>query len=104
MDWIVLLLAGVGEVLGVTGISQVNKKKSIGSYGLLIGGFVLSFVLLTIAMQTISMGTAYAVWAGIGSVGSVVVGMIFYGESRDLLRILFIGMVLTAAVGLKLIS
>ncbi|MEN2465587.1 SMR family transporter [Ornithinibacillus sp. FSL M8-0202] len=104
MEWIYLVIAGVGEVVGVTGISQVNKKKSVASFSILIGGFSLSFIFLAIAMQSISMGTAYAIWTGIGTVGSVLVGMIFYHESKDYLRILFICMVLTAAIGLKLIS
>ncbi|MFS0674319.1 DMT family transporter [Ornithinibacillus sp. 179-J 7C1 HS] len=104
MDWIYLIIAGIGEILGVMGISQVNKRKSIWSFSLLIGGFSLSFIFLAISMQTIAMGTAYAVWTGIGTVGSVIIGMVLYNESKDLLRILFICMVLTAAIGLKLIS
>ncbi|MMZ69271.1 Multidrug resistance protein YkkD [compost metagenome] len=55
-------------------------------------------------MQSISMGTAYAVWTGMGTVGSTLVGMFLYGESKDAKRLLFIAMVLSAAVGLKLIA
>ena len=104
MEWILLIIAGVGEVLGVMGINQVNKKKNLWSFALLIGGFTMSFVFLAMAMQTISMGTAYAIWTGIGTVGSVLIGMILYNEPKNFLRILFMCMVLTAAVGLKIIS
>jgi paired small multidrug resistance pump len=55
-------------------------------------------------MKTLPMGTAYAVWTGIGASGGAILGMIFYGESRNALRILFIAMVLGSAVGLKLVS
>ncbi|HAM81794.1 DMT family transporter [Ornithinibacillus bavariensis] len=104
MEWICLIIAGVGEILGVTGINRVNQKKTIGNFLLLVGGFTMSFLFLSIAMQTISMGTAYAIWTGIGTVGSVLIGMIIYHESKDIWRIIFIGMVIVAAVGLKLIS
>jgi paired small multidrug resistance pump len=104
MDWLCLIIAGIGEILGVTGINRVNQKKSIGNILFLIGGFALSFLFLSFAMQTISMGTAYAIWTGIGTVGSVLLGMIVYHEPKDLWRIIFIGMVVVAAVGLKLIS
>ncbi|NWL86738.1 MULTISPECIES: DMT family transporter [unclassified Paenibacillus] len=104
MAWILLVLAGFGEVLGVAGINKLNQRKDIVSFSLLFGGFIFSFVLLSIAMESISMGTAYAIWTGIGTVGSALVGMILYGESREWRRILFIAMVLSAAVGLKLIA
>ncbi|MUK89973.1 QacE family quaternary ammonium compound efflux SMR transporter [Ornithinibacillus sp. L9] len=104
MDWLYLLIAGIGEVVGVIGINKVNQKKSVTSFGFLIGGFLVSFIFLSLAMDTIAMSTAYAVWTGMGTVGSAVVGMLVYGESKDWRRILFISMVLSAAVGLKLIS
>lgn len=104
MAWILLVLAGFGEVLGVAGINKLNQRKDIVSFSLLFGGFIFSFVLLSIAMESISMGTAYAIWTGIGTVGSALVGMILYGESREWRRVLFIAMVLSAAVGLKLIA
>lgn len=104
MSWVYLLIAGVGEVCGVMGINKVNHEKSLASFIWLFGGFTLSFIFLTLAMQTIPMSTAYAIWTGIGTVGSALIGMIMYGESKDWRRILFISMVLSAVVGLKLIS
>lgn len=104
MAWLFLIVAGFGEVIGVMGINKVNQKKSWNSFLFLFGGFVLSFVFLSIAMATIQMSTAYAVWTGMGTVGSALVGIFVYKESTDWRRILFIGMILAAAVGLKLIG
>ncbi|RDW20917.1 DMT family transporter [Oceanobacillus chungangensis] len=104
MDWIFLMIASAGEIFGVMGINRVNSERSIAAFALLIGGFFLSFLFLTLAMQTIPMGTAYAVWTGIGTAGSAIIGMLLFNEPRDWRRMLFIAMILTAAVGLKLIS
>ncbi|MFC4558702.1 DMT family transporter [Virgibacillus kekensis] len=104
MSWFFLIVAGVGEMAGVIGINMVNREKSLKSFIWFIGGFVGSFVFLTLAMNTIQMSTAYAVWTGIGTVGSAIAGMAFYGESADWRRIVFISMIIAAAVGLKLVS
>lgn len=60
--------------------------------------------LLAYAMETLPMGTAYAIWTGIGASGGAIVGMLVYRESKDWKRLVFIGMVLGAAIGLKLVS
>ncbi|MGG1662421.1 DMT family transporter [Brevibacillus sp. NRS-1366] len=104
MTWVSLLFAGLFEVVGVIGITQVNRRPSAASLLILIGGFTLSFVLLSFAMTEIAMGTAYAVWTGIGTVGSALVGMLFYGEPKDKLRILCIALVIGSVAGLKLIA
>lgn len=104
MTWIALILAGCFEVVGVMGITLVNRRPSLRSYLVLAGGFACSFLLLSVAMQEIAMGTAYAVWTGIGTVGSAVVGMLVYGEPRDKLRIACIALVIVSVIGLKLIA
>ncbi|NOU72719.1 QacE family quaternary ammonium compound efflux SMR transporter [Paenibacillus sp. LMG 31458] len=104
MGWIFLMFAGMFEVVGVVGMNQINKAKTIRSFSIFIVGIVMSFALLSQAMKSLPMGTSYAVWTGIGTVGGAVVGMLYYGESSDWKRIMFIAMVLSAAVGLKLIS
>ncbi|MGY0693298.1 DMT family transporter [Virgibacillus sp. FSP13] len=104
MAWLFLVIAGVGEVIGVTGINKVNKGKRWNAFITLIGGFSMSFIFLSVAMESLPMSTAYAVWTGMGTIGSALVGMFVYGESKDWRRILFISMILSAAVGLKLIS
>ncbi|RXZ00671.1 DMT family transporter [Fictibacillus sp. S7] len=104
MGWLYVIIAGSFEVLGVIGMNRISRKKNFVSILVLILGFVCSFSFLSLAMQSLSMGTAYAVWTGIGTVGGVLIGMFVYGESRDWKRILFMAMVVAAAIGLKVIS
>ncbi|MEW4327007.1 multidrug efflux SMR transporter [Rossellomorea marisflavi] len=104
MGWIFLILAGVFEVVGVTGLNMITRKKSVSSYLIFVVGLACSFTFLSLSMQSLPMGTAYAIWTGIGTVGSGLVGILFYGESKSILRIIFMAMVLSAAIGLKLIS
>lgn len=104
MAWIVLILAGIGEIVGVMGLNLWHARRSKASVALLFCGFVASFLLLTEAMKSISMGTAYAVWTGIGTVGATLIGMLFYGESRQWLRIVCLALVVGSAVGLKVIG
>ncbi|HZG16811.1 MAG TPA: multidrug efflux SMR transporter [Candidatus Bathyarchaeia archaeon] len=103
MSWLWLILAGCFEVVGVIGITQVNQRASFRSYLIMVGGFLLSFLFLSLAMKEIAMGTAYAVWTGIGTVGSTVIGMVFYKEPKNALRLFFIAIVIIAVAGLKLI-
>ena len=91
-------------MFGVTMINRVNKHKNLQSYLLLLLGFGGSFLFLALAMESLPMGTAYAVWTGIGASGGAIMGMLLYGEAKDWRRILCIIMILGAAVGLKLIA
>ncbi|MGN4931481.1 DMT family transporter [Bacillus cereus group sp. MYBK14-1] len=104
MAWISLILAGLFEMFGVAMINKLHKDRNCQSLVLLILGFGLSFIFLAYAMETLPMGTAYAIWTGIGASGGAILGMVFYGESKDWRRLIFIGMVLGAAIGLKLVS
>jgi paired small multidrug resistance pump len=94
----------MSEIVAVIGINKVNNNRSRLAYLTLAGGFISSFLLLSQAMNDLPMGTAYAVWTGIGTAGSTLIGMLVYGESKDWRRVLFIGIVASAAVGLKLLS
>ncbi|MBM7599768.1 paired small multidrug resistance pump [Virgibacillus halotolerans] len=104
MAWGSLVVAGLFEMFGVAMINKLHRDQSWQSLVLLILGFGASFVFLAYAMETLPMGTAYAVWTGIGASGGAILGMILYGESKDWKRIIFIVMVLGAAIGLKLVS
>ena len=104
MAWTSLIVAGLFEMVGVAMINKLHKDRSWQSLVLLISAFGASFIFLSYAMETLPMGTAYAVWTGIGASGGAILGMILYGESKDWKRILFIGMVLVSAIGLKLVS
>ncbi|KON88382.1 transporter [Sporosarcina globispora] len=104
MSWMYLILAGIFEMIGVTMINSWHKKRNWQSLFLLFAGFGASFLFLALAMKELPMGTAYAVWTGIGAAGGAILGMILYGEPKDAKRIFFIAMVLSAAIGLKLVS
>lgn len=102
MAWIYLVCAGLFEVAGAVGLNRWSSRRDAWGLIIICASFLFSFSLLTAAMQDISMGTAYAVWTGIGSVGATVLGMIFYGESRQVTRIFFLALVIASAVGLKM--
>ncbi|SIQ07833.1 DMT family transporter [Peribacillus simplex] len=104
MAWVSLILAGLFEMFGVAMINKLHKDRNWQSLLLLFIGFGASFLFLAFAMQTLPMGTAYAIWTGIGASGGAIIGMLLYGESKDWRRVIFIAMVLGAAVGLKLVS
>ncbi|WAA11157.1 DMT family transporter [Fervidibacillus albus] len=104
MGWVALIVAGLFEAFGVTMMNQLQKARNWLTVSLLIGGFGISFSLLGYALRFLPMGTAYAIWTGIGVVGGTMIGMIFYEESKDVRRIFFIGIILSSVIGLKLIS
>jgi len=104
MAWAALILAGICEMFGVAMINKLHQDRNWQSAVLLVLGFGASFVFLAYAMETLPMGTAYAIWTGIGASGGAILGMLFYNESKDWKRIFFIALVLGAAVGLKLVS
>lgn len=104
MEWIYVLLAGLLEVAGVNYMNvwkQTHKKRVIF---LLLAVFLCSLTLLHLAMRTLPMSITYAAWTGMGAVGGVALGILRYGESADRLRLLFMGMIIFAVIGLKLIS
>ncbi|MBP1905882.1 paired small multidrug resistance pump [Paenibacillus turicensis] len=104
MSFVYVVIAGLFEMLGVLSMNKVNKDRSWRSYLLLIGAFSLSFLFLSFAMKSMPMGTAYAIWTGIGAAGGTILGMVFYGEPKNVLRIVCIAMILGAAIGLKLVE
>lgn len=100
--WILLFIGGLCEVGFVTTMKLSNGFKVL-KYSLLTVFFmILSFYSLSMALTTIPIGTGYAVWSGIGAVGSVLVGMFWFKESKDILKIMFISMIIIGIVGLKL--
>ncbi|MGE7952309.1 DMT family transporter [Lysinibacillus xylanilyticus] len=104
MAWIVLVVAGLCEMMGVYMISKYNEVKSMKNLALLIFVFTLSFAGLAYAMETLPMGTAYAIWTGIGAAGGALLGMLLFNESKDWRRIVCIVLVLGAAIFLKILS
>ena len=104
MDGLFLIMAGSFEMMGVVMINKFHRDCSWKAFSLLFIGFGLSFLFLALSMKTLPMGTAYAVWTGIGASGGAILGMFVYGEPRNLSRIISIIVVICSAVGLKLIG
>ncbi|MEB7689577.1 multidrug efflux SMR transporter [Staphylococcus equorum] len=104
MAWFILLIAGLLEVIGVVILNEITRTKRKSLVVLLAIAFICSFSTLKVAMNDIPMGTAYAIWSGIGTGGSTLVGMLIYNESKNAKRIFFIGLIIFSIVGLKLIS
>jgi len=104
LPWALLFLAGLLEVAWATGL-----KQSAGFTRLWPSVFTLvtmagSFLLLAYAMRSLPLGTAYAVWTGIGTVGAAILGIMMFGEAATPARILCIGLILAGIAGLKLTS
>lgn len=104
MAWFALILAGLFETFAVTMINQLSVKRNWQTVILIILGLGAALGFLSYSLQTIPMGTGYAIWTGISVVGSAIIGMFYFGESKDWKRIVFISMILCSAIGLKLIS
>jgi quaternary ammonium compound-resistance protein SugE len=104
MNWLILIIAGLFEVGFTTCLKLSNNFTRLGwSISFLIS-ISLSFFLLNKASQTIPIGTAYAVWTGIGAVGTVLVGIILFKEPSDFWRLFFITTLIASIAGLKFVS
>lgn len=104
MAWLYLIVAGLLECGWAIGLKYTEGFTRLVPSLLTGSAMVISFWLLSLAMKTIPVGTAYAVWSGIGALGVATLGMIFFGESREVLRVLCLVLILAGIVGLKLVS
>ena len=104
MAWLYLVIAGLFECGWAIGLKYTDGFTRLVPSLLTISAMVVSFWLLSIAMKTIPVGTAYAVWTGIGAVGVAVLGMLLFGESRDIMRIVCLLLIVSGILGLKLVS
>ena len=107
MNWIILIIAGLFEIGFTTCLGKAKITTGAISIVWLIGFFIsltLSMLLLYKATQTLPMGTAYAVWTGIGAVGTAIVGIVFFKEPADFWRLFFIVTLITSIAGLKFVS
>lgn len=107
MNWILLIIAGLFEVAFASCLAKA--KTASGNdvylwYGAFLVTLVISMTLLVKASQTLPIGTAYAVWTGIGAVGTVLVGIVFFNDPAGFWRLFFISTLIASVVGLKFIS
>ena len=101
MAWLYLALAGVFEVCFTTTLRFVDHFKNLWATAGFLVSVSLSLLFLELANNTIPLGTAYAIWTGTGAVGTVVIGMIWFGEPANVPRVLLILGVVGCAIGLK---
>ena len=104
MAWLLLILGGLFEVGFTTALRFVDNFRNLPWTLAFLASVTMSMGLLQIAARTIPMGTAYAVWGGIGAVGTVIVGMLFFDEPTTLIRLLLILVIVAAIAGLKLFA
>jgi quaternary ammonium compound-resistance protein SugE len=101
MAWLVLIVAGLLEIVWATGLNYTEGFTRPWPSLMTVAAMVLSMWLLAVALRSIPIGTGYAVWTGIGAAGTAVAGMWLFGESREIVRILSILTIVAGIVGLK---
>lgn len=104
MAWVMLVIAGILETGWAIGLKYTDGFRRPVPTVLTVAAMVVSMLLLGLAARTLPIGTAYAVWVGIGTAGAIVLGMILFGEPATAVRIFFLGLLLVSLVGLKLSS
>ncbi|MDZ7322777.1 quaternary ammonium compound efflux SMR transporter SugE [Kosakonia sacchari] len=102
MSWLILFIAGLLEVVWAIGLKYTHGFTRITPSIITVTAMVASVVLLSWAMKTLPVGTAYAIWTGIGAVGAAVAGIVLLGESASLARILSLCLIVAGIIGLKL--
>lgn len=102
MAWLILLAAGLFEIGWAVGLKVAEGRVWVLT---MTGIFMaISVILLYLAMRDLPLGTAYAVWTGIGAVGTVIFGIVWFGESADALRLACIALIVVGIAGLKLVE
>jgi quaternary ammonium compound-resistance protein SugE len=101
MSWIILFFAGLFEVGWAVGLKYTDGFSRPLPTALTVAAMAISLGLLGLAMKELPLGTAYAIWTGVGAVGTVIAGIILFGESMALVRLASVALIITGLVGLK---
>lgn len=104
MNWIYLSIAGILEIAWAIGLKYTEGWTRLVPSLITAILMIASFYFLSLAVKTLPIGTAYAVWTGIGTVGAAVLGMILFDEPRDIVRVLCIALIIAGIAGLKMTS
>lgn len=104
MHWIILFIAGCFEIAWAIGLKYTEGFSKLWPSVFTIASMVISMGLLAYAVKYLPVGTAYAVWTGIGAVGTAILGMILFNESKELVRVFFIFLIIVGITGLKIFS
>ena len=102
--WIYLFVAGLMEVGWAVGLKYTEGFSQLIPSIITVGFMILSLYFLSLALKSITIGTGYAIWTGIGAIGTAIIGMILLGESKELGRVIYIMVVISGIVGLKFFS
>ena len=102
MDWMILLMASVFEIAFALGLKTTHGFSRLWPSVATVVAGVVSFVLLSFALKTLPVGSGYAAWTGIGAVGSTILGIVLFGESRDVGRLLSLTLIVAGVIGLRL--
>ena len=102
--WLVLVVAGLCEVGWAVGLKYTDGFSRLWPSAATLAAMVVSVVLLGWSLKTLPLGTAYAVWTGIGAVGTAILGIYLFDESREIVRFVCIGLIVAGIVGLKLVT
>ena len=102
MSWIILFIAGLLEVVWAIGLKYTRGFTRLTPSVITVSAMIVSIVLLSWAMRSLPVGTAYAVWTGIGAVGAAITGILLLGESASLARIASLALIVAGIIGLKL--
>ena len=100
--WWLLALAGCLEVVWAIGLKYSDGFRKPGPTAVTVAAMIASFYYLAQALKTLPVGTAYAVWTGIGAVGTAIIGILVFGESQEVARVMSIGLIVAGIVGLKI--
>lgn len=101
MPWLLLFLAGLFEIAWAIGLKYTHGFTRLWPSVGTVAALAASMVLLALAARTLPIGTAYAVWVGIGALGAAVLGIVLFGESREPARLAFLALLVVSIVGLK---
>lgn len=104
MAWIYLFIAGLFEIGWAVGLKYTDGFTKLWPSVITVVIMILSFYFLSSAVKTIPIGTAYAIWTGIGAVGTAILGIFLFGESKEFIRLFFILLIIIGVVGLKIFS
>ena len=104
MAWIYLLIAGLLETGWAIGLKYTEGFSRLWRSVATVAAMAVSFLFLSLALKTLPVGTGYAVWTGIGAVGTVILGIVLFGEPATLARLACIGLIVAGILGLKLVS
>ncbi|HEV7415155.1 MAG TPA: quaternary ammonium compound efflux SMR transporter SugE [Tianweitania sediminis] len=104
MAWIILVVAGLFEIGWAVGLKYTNGFTRVVPTGLTLVSMIISLAFLGLALRTLPLGTAYAVWTGVGTVGTALLGMWLFGEPAQAMRLVCIGLIVAGIVGLKLVT